>query len=90
MAAGDVTGERAAFVVVDLRSQSSAVAQHVQGWEKSAVLDWLSHHGEVSRILMPHVGEAYSFRSACGLEAGFLFDQNGKLLLVGDHTVNRP
>ena len=75
----------AEFRVVDLESQAREVAKHIRGWEKSAVLSWLQHFGEIQS---GHPGnpDAYRFRSHAGVLTSFILGDAGQLTIILDHT----
>jgi hypothetical protein len=80
-----------ALSVVDLEAQADAVARFVDGWPSDQVLAWLGKFGEVKAIHI-HQFDAtiYSFRSRCGPCAAFLFAQDGRFVLIMDHTTYQP
>jgi len=78
------------FVLIDLVSQIEFIPQSVRTPQET-FLAWLGHHGEVSqfefsnRAGVPYP-PGYRFRSRWGLEATFTFSEDGRLLLIGDHS----
>jgi hypothetical protein len=76
------------FVVIDLISQSSAVAKYVKGWETSQILEWLGERGELAEE-KTRFGKHYRFTSALGREAIFYLDFD-KFTFVVEHTTFTP
>ena len=74
------------FALIDLDAQADAFARHVQGWKAEDVLELMRKYGEVRVIPMPHADKAYSFRSSSGIQTGFRFTDEGRLVIVKDHT----
>lgn len=77
------------FIVVDLGCQAEAVANHVRGWTKEQILDWLSQHGEVSKRPHPYDNDLYAFRSRTGQYTAFRLLDDGQLFIIGDHSTSR-
>jgi hypothetical protein len=69
------------FVLVDLRIQLDAVAEHIKGWDMQQVLDWMRQHGKVTESLSPY-GKIYVFKSPCGAKSGFYFTPAGRLKVI--------
>lgn len=78
-----------AFRVVDLAGQGCAVARYVEGWSRDTLLAWLRLFGEV-RQPMDADDTLYWFTSRSGQSTGFVFTDEGRFLLVGDHTIYEP
>jgi hypothetical protein len=74
------------FALVDLESQIYAVLRYVQGWTRSAFLDWLSQFGEVRR--WDHSPNVYFFHSHFGLRASFLLTDDGEFIFIYEHTMH--
>jgi hypothetical protein len=73
------------FRVIDLESQARAVARYVKGWNKAAVLKWLSQSGDLEPA-HPGNPDVYRFHSYAGISTGFLIKADGQLVIIGDHT----
>jgi hypothetical protein len=76
--------EAMAFRVVDLVSQRAAVRDHVKGWSKVAIVEWLATQGTL-RTQIISAREHFFFESTAGIQATFFFDGD-ELVFVGDHT----
>ena len=75
------------FVLIDLISQREAVRKVIQNLSVEEKITWLSKHGMVSKLEMPkNYKQVYCFESTLNLEACFFFDDNNKLVFIGDHT----
>jgi hypothetical protein len=77
------------FIIINLASQSEAVARHVEGWPKGQIIDWLSRQGELNRLTDIYDGEYFEFRSGVGFRAIFYL-KDDEFLFIGDHTTRRP
>jgi len=74
------------MVIVDLYSQRDAVAAQLRKLGQSDKLNWLRERGELFEVPMPDSSpNAYQFRSASGIETGFIV-REGKMIFIGDHT----
>ena len=85
-------GTMSAFVLVDLSSQASAVARYIQGWSNDKIIRWLQQFGEVQQAAPPfsQMSDMFGFRSFVGLTTGFRLTTDGKLIILGDHTMYTP
>jgi hypothetical protein len=75
------------FVLIDLESQAHTVARSVRGWQKEAILAWLSRQGELT--YSSSGGGLFAFRSPVGFRAIFRLD-NDQFTFVLYHTTWQP
>jgi hypothetical protein len=73
------------FRVLDLASQAEAVLRHVRGWNRESILDWLSRFGQIEPA-HPDNPSVYRFHSSAGISTGFIIEDVGQIILIGDHA----
>ena len=69
------------FVLVDLSTQHNEVLKYVEGMTENEVLDWMKNYGDIIKIASPYDSKLYSFQSNSGIQTGFRFDEDGKIVL---------
>jgi hypothetical protein len=75
------------MIIVDLYSHREAVAARLREPVDADKLGWLRAQGELIEIPMSDpFPTTYRFRSARGIETGFVI-RDGKKILIGDHTI---
>jgi hypothetical protein len=77
------------FILLDLHTQAEFIPQEVRKWPRDRILAWFRQFGEVREYPID-VGDVpiinVLFIAPTGLRAGFILYDNGRLLMVGDHT----
>jgi len=81
--------KKMSFIIIDLCSQSEAVARYVQGWTKEQILHWLSQQGALIPFRVEPGPQLYRFTSHIGMEAIFMLHGN-ELTFISDHSTWTP
>ncbi len=74
------------FTLIHLESQADAFWRYVKGWQEDQILEWLEAHGTLVRDLFPMDDRLFLFRSVQGMQTGFRLTEDGKLVIMLDHT----
>jgi len=77
------------FTLLDLDSQSQAVAAQIRGFTAHQILTWLAQHGTVEQSLNPMRRFTYLFTSGIGIRTVFQLADDGTMYMLYEHTA-RP
>jgi len=77
------------FTLLDLDSQSQAVATQIRGFTADRILAWLAQHGTVERCPSPMWRDMYLFTSGVGVRTVFRLTDDGRMYILYEHTA-RP
>jgi hypothetical protein len=75
------------FTLLDLATQSEAVAAYIRGFSAAQTLAWLKQYGTVTHADHPILRDVYTFNSSTGMTTTFRLTDDGTIYIFSDHTI---